>query len=57
MVLGIRPFSDRTDDGGPRLDAGAEEEEMRVERGAAVALGRRQPESPGTIYVTTKYDF
>ncbi|XP_078152101.1 nucleotide-sensitive chloride conductance regulator (ICln) family protein [Carex rostrata] len=54
MVLGIQPFSDRTDDGGPRLNAGAEEEVMRVERGAAIALGRRQPESPGTLYVTTK---
>jgi chloride channel, nucleotide-sensitive, 1A len=54
MVLGIHPFADRTDDDRPRLDS--EEEVMRVESDAAVALGRRPPESLGTLYVTTKYD-
>ncbi|KAJ1689167.1 hypothetical protein LUZ63_013322 [Rhynchospora breviuscula] len=54
MVLGIQPFAERSAEGGPRLDAAAEEEVMRVESGAAVALGRRALESPGTLYVTTR---
>jgi hypothetical protein len=57
MVLGVQPFADRTDDGGPRLDDGAEEEVMRVERGVAIALGRRPPESSGTLYITTRYNY
>ncbi|OAY74619.1 chloride conductance regulatory protein ICln-like [Ananas comosus] len=53
MVVGLRPFDDRVGDG-PRLDADSGEEVMRVERGVAVALGRRPMESPGTLFVTTK---
>lgn len=54
MVLGLRPFVDRVGDG-PRLHGDSGEEVMRVERGVAVALGRRPMESPGTLFVTTKY--
>ncbi|KAJ3682611.1 hypothetical protein LUZ60_015184 [Juncus effusus] len=54
MVLGIQLFADRAADGGPRLHAGADEELVRVEPGASVALGRRPPESPGTLFITTR---
>ncbi|RCV43288.1 hypothetical protein SEVIR_9G285300v4 [Setaria viridis] len=54
MVLGLYPFADVAADGAPRLDATAEEELVRVERAAALALGPRAPEPPGTLFLTTR---
>ncbi|CAL4924457.1 unnamed protein product [Urochloa decumbens] len=54
MVLGLYPFADVAADGAPRLDADAGEELVRVERAAALALGPRAPEPPGTLFLTTK---
>ncbi|XP_072957375.1 chloride conductance regulatory protein ICln [Typha angustifolia] len=53
MVLGLQPFVDRVGDE-PRLDTDAGEEMMHVQPGVAVVLGRRTPEQPGTLFITTK---
>ncbi|XP_062205928.1 chloride conductance regulatory protein ICln-like [Phragmites australis] len=54
MVLGLYPFTDIAADGVPRLDAAAGEKVVRVERAAALALGPRAPEPPGTLFLTTR---
>ncbi|RRT56819.1 hypothetical protein B296_00021366 [Ensete ventricosum] len=56
MVLGLQHFDDRVGDenGGPRLDPDSGEELMLVEPAVAIALGSRPPESPGTLYITTR---
>ncbi|KAJ6822656.1 chloride conductance regulatory protein ICln-like [Iris pallida] len=56
MVPGLQPLSERVGDGAgqPRLDSDAGEELMHVQPSVAVALGRRPPESPGTLYISTK---
>uniref|UniRef100_A0A0A9BCP9 Chloride conductance regulatory protein ICln n=1 Tax=Arundo donax TaxID=35708 RepID=A0A0A9BCP9_ARUDO len=54
MVLGLYPFTHIAADGAPRLDAAAGEELVRVERAAALALGLRAPETPGTLFLTTR---
>ncbi|KAG8074270.1 hypothetical protein GUJ93_ZPchr0006g45532 [Zizania palustris] len=54
MAPGLQRFTDIAGDGGPRLDGASGEELVRVERGASVALGRRAPEPPGTLFVTTR---
>ncbi|XP_038686483.1 chloride conductance regulatory protein ICln isoform X2 [Tripterygium wilfordii] len=56
MVVGLRHFTDR-DGGGagePVLDAGSGEELMHVQPGVSIALANRPPESPGTLYISTK---
>lgn len=57
MVLGLRQFTERVGDGAgePVLDADNGEEIMHVQPGVAVVLGNRAPESPGTLYISTKY--
>ncbi|XP_039831080.1 chloride conductance regulatory protein ICln-like isoform X2 [Panicum virgatum] len=54
MAPGLQRFSDIAGDGAPRLDAASGEELVRVDRAASVALGRRSPEPPGTLFVTTR---
>ncbi|XP_010909011.1 chloride conductance regulatory protein ICln [Elaeis guineensis] len=56
MVLGLQQFVERVGDGSgqPRLDADAGEELMHVQPGVAIVLGGRPPESPGTLYISTK---
>lgn len=54
MVLGLHFCADIADDGVPRLDAAAGEELVRTDRDAAVSLGSRAPEPPGTFFITTK---
>ncbi|XP_066388379.1 chloride conductance regulatory protein ICln-like [Miscanthus floridulus] len=54
MAPGLQLFSDIADDGTPRLDAASGEELVRMDRAVAVALGPRSPESPGTLFVTTR---
>ncbi|KAF8413033.1 hypothetical protein HHK36_001007 [Tetracentron sinense] len=56
MVLGLRFFTERVGDaaGEPVLDAENEEELMHVQPGVAIVLGNRTPESPGTLYISTK---
>ncbi|KAJ0968749.1 hypothetical protein J5N97_021626 [Dioscorea zingiberensis] len=56
MAMGLQLFSERSEDGSgqPRLDADAGEELMHVQPGVAVALAARQPESPGTLYITSR---
>lgn len=57
MVLGIRTFTERVGDGAgePVLDSDNGEELMLVQRGVSIVLANRPPESPGTLYITTKY--
>ncbi|KAL5209989.1 hypothetical protein ABZP36_005612 [Zizania latifolia] len=54
MAPGLQRLTDIAGDGGPRLDGASGEELVRVERAASVALGRRAPEPPGTLFVTTR---
>lgn len=54
MAPGLQRFTDIADDGTPQLDAASGEELVRVDRTVAVALGPRSPESPGTLFVTTR---
>uniref|UniRef100_A0A0E0NSH0 Chloride conductance regulatory protein ICln n=3 Tax=Oryza TaxID=4527 RepID=A0A0E0NSH0_ORYRU len=54
MAPGLQRFTDIAGDGGPRLDAASGEELLRMDRAASVALGRRAPEPPGTLFVTTR---
>ncbi|KAB1208187.1 Chloride conductance regulatory protein ICln [Morella rubra] len=56
MVLGLRQFTERVGDGAgePVLDADNGEEIMHLQPGVAVVLGNRAPESPGTLYISTK---
>ncbi|XP_062153693.1 chloride conductance regulatory protein ICln [Alnus glutinosa] len=56
MVLGLRQFTERVGDGAgePFLDADNGEELMHELPGVAVVIGNRAPESPGTLYVSSK---
>ncbi|KAF6152549.1 hypothetical protein GIB67_012996 [Kingdonia uniflora] len=56
MVLGLRNFSERTGDGvgEPVLDTVNGEELMHVQPGVAIVLGNGAPESPGTLFISTK---
>ncbi|KAM7491728.1 hypothetical protein LguiA_034649 [Lonicera macranthoides] len=56
MVLGIRTFTERVGDGAgePVLDSDNGEELMHVQQGVSIVLANRPPESPGTLYITTK---
>ncbi|KAG8095424.1 hypothetical protein GUJ93_ZPchr0012g21996 [Zizania palustris] len=54
MVLGLYTFDAIGADGAPHLNAAADEDLIRVERAAAVALGPRAPEPPGTLFLTTR---
>ncbi|EER95173.1 chloride conductance regulatory protein ICln [Sorghum bicolor] len=54
MAPGLQLFTDIADDGTPRLNAASGEELVRVDRAVAVALGPRSPESPGTLFITTR---
>ncbi|KAG6525453.1 hypothetical protein ZIOFF_015409 [Zingiber officinale] len=57
MGLGMLYFDGRVvdDDGRPLLESDDDEELMHVEPGVAIALGSRPMESPGTLYVTSRY--
>ncbi|KAJ0042346.1 hypothetical protein Pint_17270 [Pistacia integerrima] len=57
MVLGLRQFSQRTGDGAgqPILDTDNGEELMHVQPSVSIVLGNRPPDSPGTLYITSKY--
>jgi len=57
MVAGLRDFTLRTEDGSgkPVLDESNGEELMHVQTSVAVALGNRPIESPGTLYITSRY--
>lgn len=54
MVLGLHPFADIAADGTPRLDVANGEELVRVQRASVLALCRRAPEPPGTVFITTR---
>ncbi|GLT49261.1 hypothetical protein SLA2020_228300 [Shorea laevis] len=56
MVLGLKQFTARVGDGAgqPILDAEGGEELMHVQPSVSIALRNRAPESPGTLYITTK---
>ncbi|KAG6518437.1 hypothetical protein ZIOFF_021912 [Zingiber officinale] len=57
--IGIQHFDDCVVDGNvlPRLGSDDSEELMHILHGVTVALGSRPLESPGSLYVTTKYQF
>ncbi|XP_065871051.1 chloride conductance regulatory protein ICln [Euphorbia lathyris] len=56
MVLGLRQFSQRIGEGAgePVLDTFNGEELMHVEANVAIAIGNHSPDSPGTLYISTK---
>ncbi|KAK3000099.1 hypothetical protein RJ639_024386, partial [Escallonia herrerae] len=56
MAAGLRLFTERTSDGAgePVLDSGDGEELVYVQPGVSIALGSQPPESPGTLYISTK---
>ncbi|XVE58691.1 hypothetical protein DITRI_Ditri04bG0189300 [Diplodiscus trichospermus] len=56
MVVGLRQFTARAGYGAgePVLDTDSGEELVHVQPSVSVALGNRAPESPGTLYITTK---
>ncbi|KAK6275672.1 hypothetical protein POUND7_005381 [Theobroma cacao] len=56
MVIGLRQFMARVGNGAgePVLDTDNVEELVHVQPSVSIALGNRAPESPGTLYITTK---
>ncbi|KAL7582348.1 hypothetical protein Lser_V15G43717 [Lactuca serriola] len=57
MVVGLRFFMERSDDGGAGtqvLDTGDREELMHVQPNVSIVLGNHPPYSTGTLYITTK---
>ncbi|XP_039046425.1 chloride conductance regulatory protein ICln-like isoform X2 [Hibiscus syriacus] len=56
MAVGLRQFTARTGNGAgePVLDTDNGEELVNVQPSVSVALGNRAPESPGTLYITTR---
>ncbi|KAJ6671965.1 hypothetical protein OIU85_013321 [Salix viminalis] len=56
MAPGLRQFTERRaeGDGQPVLDTDAGEELMLVRREVSIVIGNRSPESPGTLYISTK---
>ncbi|KAL3521439.1 hypothetical protein ACH5RR_019588 [Cinchona calisaya] len=56
MATGLRLVTERAGDGAgqPVLDADNAEELMHVQSGVSIVLGNRPPESPGTLYISTK---
>ena len=57
MAVGLRQFTQRTGDGAgePILDTENGEELIRVQPSVSIVVGTRAPESPGTLYITSKY--
>ncbi|XP_052185701.1 chloride conductance regulatory protein ICln isoform X1 [Diospyros lotus] len=56
MPVGLRLFTDRVGDGAgaPVIDSGNDEELVLVQPGVSVVLAGGPPESPGTLYISTK---
>ncbi|KAE8663985.1 Chloride conductance regulatory protein ICln [Hibiscus syriacus] len=56
MVVGLRQFTARVGSGAgePVLDTDKGEELVHVQPSVSVSLGNRAPESPGTLYITTR---
>ncbi|KAL4346955.1 hypothetical protein GQ457_17G026040 [Hibiscus cannabinus] len=56
MAVGLRQFTARAGNGAgePVLDTDNGEELVHVQPSVSVALGNRAPESPGTLYITTR---
>ncbi|XP_011076312.1 chloride conductance regulatory protein ICln isoform X1 [Sesamum indicum] len=56
MASGLRIVTERVGDGAgqPVLDPDNGEELMHVQPGVSIVLGNRPPESPGTLYISTK---
>ncbi|KAF2315748.1 hypothetical protein GH714_040285 [Hevea brasiliensis] len=56
MVRGLRQFAERRGDGAgePVLNTDNGEEIMHVQPSVAIVIGNRSPESPGTLYISTK---
>lgn len=56
MVVGLRQFTQRTGDGAgePILDTENGEELIRVQPSVSIVVGTRAPESPGTLYISSK---
>ncbi|KAJ9164080.1 hypothetical protein P3X46_023695 [Hevea brasiliensis] len=56
MLRGLRQFTERRGDGAgePVLNTDNGEEIMHVQPSVAIVIGNRSPESPGTLYISTK---
>ncbi|KAH7853693.1 hypothetical protein Vadar_005582 [Vaccinium darrowii] len=56
MAVGLRLFTERVGDGAgvPSLDSNAGEELIHVQPGVSIVLANCPPESPGTLYISSK---
>lgn len=56
MATGLRLVTERVGDGAgqPVLDTDNGEEQVHVQSGVSIVIGNRPPESPGTLYISTK---
>ena len=56
MATGLRLVTERVGDGAgqPVLDTDNGEELVHVQSGVSIVIGNRPPESPGTLYISTK---
>ncbi|MQM01676.1 hypothetical protein Taro_034430 [Colocasia esculenta] len=56
VASGLRHFAEWVGEGTgqPRLDEEGGEQLMHVQPGVSIALGSRPPQSPGTLYITSK---
>ncbi|XP_076940961.1 chloride conductance regulatory protein ICln-like isoform X2 [Bidens hawaiensis] len=54
MAGGLKPLTERSAAGTPVLVTAAGEEVMHVQPNVSIVLGNRPPESPGTLYISTK---
>ncbi|PSS33162.1 Chloride conductance regulatory protein [Actinidia chinensis var. chinensis] len=56
MAVGLRLVTERVSDGAgvPVLDSGNGEELIHVQPGVSIVLANRPPDSPGTLYISSK---
>ncbi|KAI7733142.1 hypothetical protein M8C21_013295 [Ambrosia artemisiifolia] len=54
MAGGLKQFTERSNDGTPLLDTNNGEGLMHVQPNVSIVLANRLPESPGTLYISTK---
>ena len=57
MAVGLRLVTERVGAGAgvPVLDSGNGEELIHVQPGVSIVLANRPPDSPGTLYISSKY--
>ncbi|KAK1431577.1 hypothetical protein QVD17_08037 [Tagetes erecta] len=54
MARGLKPLTERSNTGTPLLDTANGEELMHVQPNVSIVIANRSPQSPGTLYISTK---